>query len=43
MDHLRKELQDNIFTDTSMIMITDHEQDKVALRERTKGAMSDIV
>ena len=41
MDHLRKELQDNIFTDTSMIMIT--EQDKVALRERTKGAMSDIV
>ena len=41
MDHLRKELQDNIFTDTSMIMIT--EQDKVVLRERTKGAMSDIV
>ena len=37
MDHLRKELQDNIFTDTSMIMIT--EQDKVAL---TKGTMSDI-
>ena len=41
MDHLRKGLQDNIFTDTSMILIT--EQDKVALRERTKGAMSDIV